>query len=93
MDSSREKLKDFVIQNEKATYALRVMTDEETRQFDEERIPFGKYEGEKISNVRLSYLALWNKQTCEFAVDVRRYLLSERIQRETLDADGLDLGE
>ena len=57
------------------------MTDEDSKGFENKSIPFGKYIGQQISSVPLSYLC-WLDDQPDFRRELNRYLRSERIQAE-----------
>jgi len=56
------------------------MTDEESKRFGKELIPFGEFQGKSIDEVPLDRLWWYADQT--FVDDLRRYLQSDRIQSE-----------
>lgn len=65
---------------------LAAMTDEEARAFERETVPFGKYLGDLVGNVPLSYFD-WLEGERDFRQDVKRYLRNPGIQRELYRGD------
>lgn len=55
-------------------------TSAESRVFGKTRIPFGEFSGESVDSVNLTRLRWYGDQT--FIDNLRRYLASDRIQRE-----------
>lgn len=60
---------------------LKPMNRRESQQFELASMPFGKHEGEAVGKVDLSYLA-WLDERDDFAVKLRRYMLSAERKRE-----------
>jgi hypothetical protein len=59
----------------------RAMTDGEARLFGKQPMPFGQHVGTRIDDVPLDYLRWYADET--FQEDLRRYLESNRVKRET----------
>lgn len=57
------------------------MSDAESKAFERQQMPFGMHSGELIADVPMDYL-LWLECEPDFRRDLRRYLRSDRIQRE-----------
>ena len=57
------------------------MTREELREWEIKKMPFGKHEGTQVKNVPLDYL-IWLDEQPDFRRELKRYLKSDRIQRE-----------
>ena len=57
------------------------MTDKEARLFGKERIPFGEFVGKQVDQIPLERLRWYSDQT--FVDDLRRYLDSGRVKRES----------
>jgi len=58
----------------------RPMTEGEAKEFEQILLEFGKYAGEKPTDVPLDYL-FWLDDQPDFRRSLRRYLLSGRVQR------------
>ena len=56
------------------------MTDEESKRFGRQLIPFGEFAGTRVDDVELERLVWYSEQT--FIDKLRRYLNSDRIERE-----------
>jgi len=63
----------------------RPMTYEETWTFERESMPFGKHANEQIMMIPLDYL-LWLEEQPDFRRQLRRYFLSDRMQREQIES-------
>ena len=59
--------------------SVRAMTDQQARDFEAERMPFGKHDNKVIGDVPPEYL-LWLDEN-SFNARLRQYLASERFQR------------
>ncbi|MGB0600375.1 MAG: hypothetical protein ACPGLY_27170 [Rubripirellula sp.] len=57
------------------------MTDEESRAFESHIVEFGKWKDRMIREIPIGYL-LWLDGQPDFRMKLKRYLASERIQRE-----------
>jgi uncharacterized protein (DUF3820 family) len=57
------------------------MTNAESREFGDERMPFGKHSGQRIDEVPREYLD-WLDGQPDFRRELARYLRSDRIMRE-----------
>lgn len=61
------------------------MSDRESKEFGGKPMEFGKHKGTRVDEVPLEYL-LWLSQTKDqFKIDLRRYVMSRRIQAEQED--------
>lgn len=67
---------------------IEAMTDEESRKFDSEIMPFGKHKGSKISEIPLQYL-VWLSEQPNFNNKLTAYLQSPRIKRELLEEESV----
>lgn len=63
------------------------MSDAHARMFGQTHLKFGKYVGERIDDVPLSYLLWLTEETDPFKRDLRRYIKSRRVQSEQDDGD------
>jgi hypothetical protein len=61
---------------------IQPMTEQEAIQFERTKVPFGEHVGKDVSDVELRYLFWLAEQPDTFKTLVRRYLLSDRVQRE-----------
>jgi uncharacterized protein (DUF3820 family) len=57
------------------------MSENDSKRFEKTLFPYGKHCGTKISDVPLDYL-FWLDEQDDFRHTLRRYLLSDRVQRE-----------
>ena len=59
---------------------IQPMTDVEAARFGKQLMPYGEFAGKRVDDVPLERLAWYADQT--FTDDLRRYLKSDRVQRE-----------
>lgn len=57
-----------------------IMSREEAKTFEEQRMPFGEFQGSPIKDVPLDRLQWYANQ--QFTDELRRYITSELVQRE-----------
>lgn len=62
------------------------MSDEEVKAFEKTRCPFQKWKHMLVSAIELSDL-IWLNECDDFRQDLRRYIASEKIQREIINDD------
>ena len=64
------------------------MSSDEARLFGQRMtMPAGKYAGQPVDKVPIDYLLWWAFEPSDFTKQLRRYLRSERIQREIEQSD------
>ena len=61
---------------------IRPMSNTQSRAFDQEAMPYGKYKGHPVGNIPLDYLCWLADDRDAFVADLRRYCLSRRVQDE-----------
>ena len=62
--------------------ANEAMTEDQAKAFERVRIPWGKESGISVKNIELEYLFWMADERDKFKEALRRYLRSDRVQRE-----------
>ena len=73
-------LYDLGFLKQQSSTPARPMTDVESKRFGKQLVPYRAFEGRRVDDVPLERLAWYADQT--FTDELRRYLKSDRVQRE-----------